>query len=355
MVFFSALSRRPKADSGASEKVDSGDDSDLRSACFSMPLRRNMADRNEPAREGRAGGFMTGCSSRSRIVPPLSLPSSQYRPDVDGLRAIAVLLVLNFHAFPEASPGGFIGVDVFFVISGFLITGIIARELELGRFSLLGFYNRRIRRIFPALIVVLCATLVLGWLWMLPAPFARLGSDTFASSAFFANIALLLQSGYFDAESAKKPLLHLWSLGIEEQFYLFWPLLLVLAARFRMSIMAMAAILGIASFLLNVALIGSDPVATFYLPFTRAWELLAGAVLAFAWERFDQSTAASNRRALIGIALIVAAAAALNTHRAFPGWWALLPVAGSALLLSAPASWINRTALSWRPVVGVGL
>ena len=141
------------------------------------------------------------------------------------------MLVLNFHAFPDAMPGGFIGVDVFFVISGFLITGIITRELELGRFSLVEFYNRRIRRIFPALIVVLGATLMLGWFWMLPQAFAQLGSDTFASAAFLANIALLLQSGYFDVESAKKPLLHLWSLGIEEQFYLFWPLLLMLAAR----------------------------------------------------------------------------------------------------------------------------
>jgi len=125
----------------------------------------------------------------------LSLPSSKYRPDVDGLRAIAVMLVLNFHAFPDAMPGGFIGVDVFFVISGFLITGIIMREQELGRFSLIGFYNRRIRRIFPAVIVVLGATLMLGWFWMLPLAFAQLGSDAFASAAFLAKIALLLQSG----------------------------------------------------------------------------------------------------------------------------------------------------------------
>src|SRR3978361_2411820 len=152
---------------------------------------------------------------------------------------------MNFHAFPEAIPGGFVGVDVFFVISGFLITGIIVREVEQQRFSLLGFYNRRIRRIFPALIVVLCATLVLGWLWMLPAAYAQLSADVFASAAFFANIALLLQSGYFDVASASKPLLHLWSLGIEEQFYLFWPLLLMLAARMRLSMVAMAAILGV--------------------------------------------------------------------------------------------------------------
>lgn len=265
------------------------------------------------------------------------------------------MLVLHFHAFPDAMPGGFVGVDVFFVISGFLITGIIARELELGRFSLVEFYNRRIRRIFPALIVVLCATLMLGWFWMLPQAFAQLGSDTFASAAFLANIALLLQSGYFDVESAKKPLLHLWSLGIEEQFYLFWPLLLMLAARFRMGIMAMAALLGIASFLLNVALIGPNPIATFYLPFTRAFELLIGAVLACGWINVNPSSVASNRRAWIGVALVAVAAIMLDSHRAFPGWWAVLPVAGTALLLSAPAAWVNRVVLASPPLVWIGL
>ncbi len=265
------------------------------------------------------------------------------------------MLVMNFHAFPNALPGGFIGVDVFFVISGFLITGIITRELELGRFSLIEFYNRRIRRIFPALIVVLSVTLALGWFWMLPSAFAQLGSDSFASAAFLANIALLLQSGYFDIESARKPLLHLWSLGIEEQFYLFWPLLLMLAARFRTSIIGMAALLGIASFLLNVALIGSNPIATFYLPFTRAFELLAGAVLACGWVNVNQSSAASNWRGWIGVALIVVAAAILDSHRAFPGWWAVLPVAGSALLLSAPAAWVNRIVLASPPLVWIGL
>jgi peptidoglycan/LPS O-acetylase OafA/YrhL len=284
-----------------------------------------------------------------------SLPSDRYRSDVDGLRAVAVMLVVNFHGFPDAMPGGFIGVDIFFVISGFLITSIIARELGADRFSLITFYNRRVRRIFPALIVVLCTVLVLGWLWMLPAPYAALSRDVAASAAFAANIALLLQSGYFDIESAKKPLLHLWSLGIEEQFYLFWPLILMLAARLRWRLLWVAAAIGAASFLLNVALIGSDPVATFYLPFTRAWELLAGAALACGWSRIDQGETASNRRAVVGLVLIAIALAMLNVHRAFPGWWALLPVAGSALLLSAPAAWINRAVLSWPPMVWIGL
>ena len=171
------------------------------------------------------------------------------------------MLVLNFHAFPAVMPGGFVGVDVFFVISGFLITGIIARQLGENRFSLLDFYVRRIRRIFPALLAVLAASLVLGWLFMLPVFYAQLGVDAFASAGFLANIALLLQSGYFDVAAARKPLLHLWSLGIEEQFYLAWPLILVWAARRKISIVAVAATLGIASFVLNVALTGPQPVA----------------------------------------------------------------------------------------------
>jgi peptidoglycan/LPS O-acetylase OafA/YrhL len=287
--------------------------------------------------------------------PMLSFPSARYRPDIDGLRAIAVTLVANFHAFPEAIPGGFIGVDIFFVISGFLITGIIARELDLRRFSLLAFYNRRIRRIFPALIVVLFATLVLGWLWMLPQAYARLSADVFASAAFFANIALLVQSGYFDIESARKPLLHLWSLGIEEQFYLLWPLILMPIARLRLSILAAAFVIGVVSFVLNVALIGSNPVATFYLPLTRAWELLAGAALASNWSLISQTTIASNLRASIGVLLIAVAAVVLDPQSAFPGWWAVLPVVGTVLLLSAPAAWCGRHLLASRPLVWIGL
>src|SRR5258707_431072 len=305
-----------------------------------------MAQRARPARE-------KPCASAD--WPMLSTPSDRYRPDIDGLRAIAVTLVANFHAFPEALPGGFIGVDIFFVISGFLITGIIVRELDQERFILLGYYNRRIRRIFPAFIVVLCATLLVGWLWMLPAAYAQLSADVFASAEFFSNIALLMQSGYFDIESARKPLLHIWSLGIEEQFYLFWPLILILVARLRLNILAAASVIGTASFVLNVALIGSTPVATFYLPFTRAWELLAGAVLACGWNGISHTGAASNLRASIGLVLIVIAAGFLDTHSAFPGWWAVLPVAGAALLLSAPAAWGARNVLASPLLVWIGL
>src|SRR5205823_6949963 len=138
--------------------------------------------------------------------------------------------------------------------------------------------------------------------------------------------------GYFDVEAAKKPLLHLWSLGIEEQFYLFWPLILMLAARLRLSLLAVACVIGLASFALNVALIGANPVATFYLPFTRAWELLAGAALACSWNQLSHSRTVSNLRAFVGILLIATAAGVLDTKSAFPGWWAVLPVGGAALL-----------------------
>ena len=282
------------------------------------------------------------------------LPSERYRPDIDGLRAVAVMLVVNFHGFPEAMPGGFIGVDIFFVISGFLITGIIARELGETQFSLVGFYVRRIRRIFPALIVVLCAVLVMGWLWMLPHAYAQLSSDVFASAAFAANIALMLQSGYFDVESAKKPLLHLWSLGIEEQFYLAWPLILMLAARWRVGLLAVACVIAVASFTLNVALIGHDPVATFYLPFTRAWELLAGAVLALAWSRVDQSEAASNWRA-------GRARADRDRRRRAQRASRLSGLVGAVAgrrqrpVVVGAASWVNRTLLGWPPMVWIGL
>jgi peptidoglycan/LPS O-acetylase OafA/YrhL len=283
-----------------------------------------------------------------------SPPSDRYRKDIDGLRAVAVWLVVCFHYFSDYWPGGFVGVDIFFVISGFLITGIVVRELEAEKFSLLTFYVRRVRRIFPALIVVLCATLTLGWLWMLPSAYEALSADVFASAAFAANIALWLKSGYFDVESAKKPLLHLWSLGIEEQFYLFWPLLLMAAQRLRLNLLAVALGIAALSFGLNVAMIGKDPVATFYLPVTRAWELLAGGALAMSWNRISQGELASNMRAAAGAILIAVSVLVLNEASAFPGWWALLPVVGSALMLSAPGAWGCRHILSSRIFVWFG-
>lgn len=278
--------------------------------------------------------------------------SRKYRPDIDGLRAIAVGLVLTFHAFPAALPGGFVGVDVFFVISGFLITGIIRDQKANGTFRLAHFYERRIRRIFPALVVVLGFSFVAGWLLFLPDEFKQLGTNTVAGAAFFANISLLAQSGYFDIDAAKKPLLHLWSLGIEEQFYIAWPLFLALAARFRNGAVRTILFLGVGSFALNLLLVARHPEATFYLPFTRAWELLLGAFLAYT--RFE-SRKLRDLTALIGMALILEAAINLSTKSEFPGWRAALPVAGTALLIASHGSLINRYVLSNKLLVGVGL
>lgn len=276
-----------------------------------------------------------------------------YRPDIDGLRAVAVLLVLFFHLFPDELPGGFVGVDIFFVISGYLITGIIADEIDRGRFSLANFYARRVRRLFPALIVVLTASLCAGWFFLLPDAFVQLARDVGASMAFSANISLMLQAGYFDEEAIRKPLLHLWSLGIEEQFYLAWPLLLVIASRWKLNRTSLVATIGLGSFALNVALLSSYPIATFYLPFTRAFELLAGAALTRA--SLPDGKAFENMRAGAGAALVAASSFFLSNKSEFPGWLALLPVSGAALMVSAPGSWFNRVLLAHPRAVAVGI
>ena len=276
-----------------------------------------------------------------------------YRPDVDGLRAVAVLAVLAFHAFPQSAPGGFAGVDVFFVISGFLITGIILDGLQDGRFSFADFYWRRVRRIFPALILVLAASLALGWLLLLPDEYMQLGKHVAAGAGFVANIVYWREAGYWDPAAELKPLLHLWSLGVEEQYYLVWPLLLFLFRRDPKRMLAMMAVLTVLSFGANVWLTGTRPSAAFYLPVTRFWELLAGGLLAFFASR---KTNHQDVKAAAGAALLVATFLLLHGQRDFPGWWALLPVMGTALLVSAgPAAWINRRLLGNRVMVYAGL
>ena len=202
----------------------------------------------------------------------------KYRADIDGLRAVAVIAVVLYHAFPKLVPGGFVGVDTFFVISGYLITGIILGALDgPNGFSFADFYVRRVRRIFPSLILVLSATLAVGVTIFLPSELTSLARNALASAFFGANFVLLSEAGYFDLAAHMKPLLHLWSLGIEEQFYLVWPLALWLTPR-KWRVLMIAVVM-VASFALNVALVRSYPQATFYLPFTRAWELMAGALL----------------------------------------------------------------------------
>jgi peptidoglycan/LPS O-acetylase OafA/YrhL len=283
-----------------------------------------------------------------------------YRPDIDGLRAIAVVAVLGYHAFPEAFPGGFTGVDLFLVISGFLISGIILGELEKGTFTFGQFYARRIRRIFPALALMLTATLFVGWLCLSPYDFDRLGGHVAAGAGFISNLLLFHESGYFDTDSALKPLLHLWSLGVEEQYYLVWPLFLLALRRHVRSISWL--ILGIAavSFALNILLVHRLPSAAFYLPATRFWELMLGSIAAYheihATRRFVMSLPVRNITAIAGVTLLALAFVLVRDGHGFPGWWALLPTLGALLIIQAgPEAWINRNLLGNRAVVYVGL
>jgi peptidoglycan/LPS O-acetylase OafA/YrhL len=180
-------------------------------------------------------------------------PNFSYRPDIDGLRAIAVVSVIVFHAFPSVLPGGYIGVDIFFVISGFLITSIIEREIADHSFSIKSFYLKRIKRLFPALIVVLSATLLFGWVALFQDEFNQVGEHAAASVIFLANVSFWKEtSDYFDTASELKPLLHLWSLGVEEQFYLVWPLIIALIVRLQFNFSLVVLLLIVASFLIGI-------------------------------------------------------------------------------------------------------
>ncbi len=283
-----------------------------------------------------------------------------YRGDIDGLRAIAVLLVIGFHFFPRYVPGGFIGVDVFFVISGFLITRLIVVGLEGGSFTLTDFYARRIRRIFPALALVLAVSLVAGWLLLFPLDYQDLGKHAAAAAVFVANFTFLNEAGYFDTSSELKPLLHLWSLGVEEQFYIVWPLLMLAAWRWRYSPFLIAVALLVISFVWNVWLTSSNQLAAFYLPFTRFWELMLGGILAIASlvaaDRGGPPAPVREGLSLAGLALLIAGTFLISRDRSFPGWWALLPTIGTALLIFAgPQASLNRLVLNYRPLVYFGL
>lgn len=283
----------------------------------------------------------------------------KYRPDIDGLRAIAVLLVVAFHAAPGVVPGGYVGVDIFFVISGFLITGILQRALEAEKFSLGWFYSRRARRIFPALVMVLLFVCAAGWFLLLPDQYERLGQHVAGGAAFISNLLLWQESGYFDAAASSKPLLHLWSLGIEEQFYIVWPLLLFVAHRLKLHLLGVLAVVVLFSFVFSVWQVSVDPVAAFYSPFSRFWELGLGGLL--ACHGLQETRVAIPRwwseiKAVAGCVLIALVVLLLDKDSKFPGWWALMPTLGAALLISAgPGAWINRRVLSLRGMVAIGL
>ncbi|MET0542419.1 MAG: acyltransferase, partial [Variovorax sp.] len=253
----------------------------------------------------------------------------KYRPDIDGLRAVAVVSVVGYHAFPDLVRGGFIGVDIFFVISGFLISTIIFGSLAGAGFSYREFYARRIRRIFPALLPVMAATFAFGWYVLLSDEFRQLGKHLLGSAGFVSNLVLWGEAGYFDTAAEVKPLQHLWSLAVEEQFYIFWPLLLGLVWRIKgprglMFWMTVAAGL---SFLLNVGGVHRHADATFYSPLSRIWELAAGAMLALAAMRRTtegRAVRGAQVRSVAGLVLLGLGLSLIQKDKAFPGWWAIL-------------------------------
>ena len=284
-------------------------------------------------------------------------PYNHYCPDIDGLRAIAVLSVVGFHAF--GIQAGFIGVDFFFVISGYLISTILFKEAGSGRISIVDFYRRRIRRIYPALLTVLAFCFALGWLVLLADEYEQLNKHIAAGLAFISNLVLLGESSYFDSASTSKILLHLWSLGIEEQFYIVWPLLILFFAKQRLKLRNWIAILLIASFALNIGIIYTYPAAAFYLPLTRFWELLIGAALAYRVV-VNQKPAlifgSANFNSLLGLVLLIAANIFINDRSVFPGWWALLPTLSAILFIAAgPHAWFNQHVLGSRLLVWFGL
>lgn len=279
-------------------------------------------------------------------------PSLPYRPDVDGLRALAVSLVVCFHAFPTLVPGGFVGVDVFFVISGYLISAIVAKQVKSGNFSLFHFYARRILRIFPALLLVLVFCLVASWALLVSHEFRRLGSQVAAGAGFVSNFQFWLEAGYFDSSAHAKPLLHLWSLAVEEQFYIVWPCMLAVTLRRRWPKVSVLLVLSLASLAYAQYAVLVDPVAAFYSPLSRMWEFLLGAMLAVQLPAARDrppllDRALSGLLAWLGLVLIVGAGLLIHQHQPFPGLLAVLPALGAALLIAAgPAAKLNAALLS---------
>ena len=288
----------------------------------------------------------------------------KYRPDIDGLRAIAVLSVLGFHAFPAQFKAGFIGVDIFFVISGFLISSIIFENLARGSFSFLEFYGRRIKRIFPALALVLFTSFTFAWFALFADEFEQLGKHMAAGAAFISNFALWQESGYFDNAAETKPLLHLWSLAIEEQFYIFWPLLVWATWKRKWLFITILITLLLVSFGINVYFVRIDRATAFFFPGSRVWELLIGVVLAYFSTQSKETSAKSFRLnqthkqvlSTLGVLLLAFAFYRIDKTRPYPGTWALLPVLGSFCLIAAGTNaWFNRYVLANRAMVGIGL
>ena len=303
------------------------------------------------------------------------------RDDIDGLRAIAVVSVVIFHAFPETKFGGFIGVDVFFVISGYLITGIIYRALLEGNFSFQDFYSRRIRRIFPALAIVLIGSMAIAWFILFSFEARTFAKEVLAGVSFLSNFLYWSQASYFDVSADQKPLLHLWSLAIEEQYYLLAPALLWVSFRLRLNLITLTCICILASFTVGIHLTKTNPTAAFYAPWSRAWELYAGSLLALLTVRPPAALAKLEKpistfldrlifsgqpvyatshlrvaASVAGAACIIIGFIVVRPGHSFPGWFALLPVMGTlCLIFAGPQTWLNRKILSHPVMVGIGL
>ncbi|MFJ2288110.1 acyltransferase family protein [Pseudomonas iridis] len=286
----------------------------------------------------------------------------KYRPEIDGLRAISVTAVLLFHLGASLFPGGFVGVDIFFVISGFLITSIIKKEIEAGSFSIMSFYDRRIRRIFPALLAMIGCTIVFGYFALLPGEYQKLGISSAYSVASISNFFFFNNTGYFDAAAKTMPLLHTWSLAVEEQFYLGLPLLLLIlfaVSRKRASIPIIGtALVMVSSFAWSIYVIQTDPKAAFFLPQYRVWELGIGALLAFLPSNAKEFLPrwALEAAPIVGLTMIFYGVFMFNEKEPFPGFKALIPATGAALVLfqSGAMTFANRL-LRFQPLPKIGL
>lgn len=306
----------------------------------------------------------------SRSVP------HTYRPEIDGLRAFAVLSVVIYHSFPSLLPGGFTGVDVFFVISGFLITRQLMRDLTSNEFNLFLFWGRRIRRLFPSLIAVLTTSLVIGWLMLLADEYSQLGMHIASGATFIINFVLANELGYFNNASETKPMLHLWSLAIEEQFYILWPIVLWFAWWLRLNFFAVTVALFCLSFWCILGLIEQDKEEAFYWPFGRFWEILAGAMLAWLYLNKKQiieivkwwansllppanvflhrsnskipytNSSFANCLSAIGFLLFAYGIYFLDDSLDFPSVWTIIPIISATFIISAGrSSFLNRILL----------
>jgi peptidoglycan/LPS O-acetylase OafA/YrhL len=297
-----------------------------------------------------------------------------YRPDIDGLRALAVIMVIAYHAFPKIFYSGFIGVDVFFVISGFLISGIILKMLKNNEFTFYSFYSRRVKRIFPALIIVLLTCLLFGWFFLFSEEYLSLVKNVLAGAGFFSNILYYFESGYFDISTNLKPLIHLWSLGVEEQFYIFWPIILVFIFKKRKKILTPMIIILLLSLLLNIFIGFKNPSAAFYLTLTRFWEFVSGAIIAYLNFSEEETVSvflnklkfklfAQNKRkiitknllSIVGAALILLSLFIINEGNFYSGLVIISIIGVCLIIVAGPSAFINKKILSNKLLVYIGL